>query len=191
MDKNSKGFVHLVLIIGIVLVGIVGIGYFVLKGGQVRTSSQQGFATPTPFAPDIYMSNWKTYRSEEFGIEFKYPEGWEVSESSLEIQISEPDNLLGFMITAVQSNTSMEDLVSDRREIARQLPAQTLYTQSDAQIGNYQTLEVRDQYENHTQSDIFVVLEDKQLLVNSTFLYSNNARRNTIKQILSTLIFIE
>ncbi|OGF28294.1 hypothetical protein A2477_03325 [Candidatus Falkowbacteria bacterium RIFOXYC2_FULL_47_12] len=29
---------------------------------------------------DIDMSNWETYRNEEYGFEVKYPEGWELSE---------------------------------------------------------------------------------------------------------------
>ena len=38
--------------------------------------------TSTPEA-SIDISNWKTYRNEEYGFEFKYPEGWKMYQKAL------------------------------------------------------------------------------------------------------------
>jgi len=62
------------LILIIVLVALVGVGYVVLKNYYQPPQS----ATTSQTIP----SDWKTYRDEEYGFEFKYPATWEIQESS-------------------------------------------------------------------------------------------------------------
>src|SRR3989344_1019646 len=88
----QKGFVHVFLLIVIVLVGIIGIGYFAYKNGQIQlkvdlpldrknNSSNIPLNSPTLSVNEIDISNWKTYKSTELGITFKYPEYFRITEN--------------------------------------------------------------------------------------------------------------
>ena len=59
MNKNTKGFVNIIVIIA-VLVVIAGGVYFVTKKSSVGND----------------IADWKTYHSEKYGFEFKYPASW-------------------------------------------------------------------------------------------------------------------
>jgi hypothetical protein len=84
------------LIITVIIVAVIALGatavYIVQKqeAGKVR---QKGVATtpekpvvqpeePTTTEP-IDTSDWKTYRNEKYGLEFKYPRGWLVKEGKI------------------------------------------------------------------------------------------------------------
>lgn len=58
---------------------------------------------PTTLAPyptdQPDLSNWQTYRNEEYGLEFKYPENWIVFDGDNSIDVGHKDGLsLGFSI---------------------------------------------------------------------------------------------
>lgn len=71
MRKYQKGFVHILLILA-VAVGIVAIGYFAYKNGQIKLVQQENSLSPSPVMDPT--TNWKTYTSTKYGFEFKYPE---------------------------------------------------------------------------------------------------------------------
>ena len=54
MSKSSRGFVHLVLVIGVVLVGIVLIGYFAYPKSEVSQNISDSSFIYNP--PDDYLS---------------------------------------------------------------------------------------------------------------------------------------
>ena len=60
----------------ILLIGIVVIGITLFMKGKLPAEQESHFTLPS--ASEIDTSNWKTYRNEEFGFEFKYPEEYEV-----------------------------------------------------------------------------------------------------------------
>lgn len=75
MKNNEKGFINIFFILGMVV--IVGIaGYLVIDKYQQSPEN-----TPTPSlgvsispTPNLEKtSNWKIYKNEEYGFEFKYP----------------------------------------------------------------------------------------------------------------------
>ena len=78
--KNKRGFVHILLLIVIVLIGIAGISYFAYKNGQVNIPSQNTSTSPTPTASEE-TENWKTYTSTNLNISFKYPNDFRVLEN--------------------------------------------------------------------------------------------------------------
>ena len=70
---------------GIIILAIV-VGYIALAnfehwfpfGLRQNTTATTGIVTPAPSAnSDGVMANWKTYRSDKFGFELKYPGDWE------------------------------------------------------------------------------------------------------------------
>lgn len=68
--QHKKGFVHIILIVIIVLIGIAGVGYYAYKNGQIKIPNQK---TNTQTAPD-----WKSYTNNFLGYTFDYPPDWEV-----------------------------------------------------------------------------------------------------------------
>ncbi|OGE76189.1 MAG: hypothetical protein A3C85_02115 [Candidatus Doudnabacteria bacterium RIFCSPHIGHO2_02_FULL_48_21] len=69
-----------IILIIVVVVIIGGISYFALVKKpqpivQVQQSPNQNTPTPTP---ENKIAAWKTYKNQQFGFEFKYPETYEV-----------------------------------------------------------------------------------------------------------------
>lgn len=80
MNINQKGFANIILIVVIVAVFVGVVGYFVFgKKSEQATQQQQ---TTTQTKPKDESANWKSYRNEEYGFEFKYPTGWEIIDES-------------------------------------------------------------------------------------------------------------
>ena len=80
MNKSSKGFAHLFVIIILALVTVAGIGYYAYKNGQVRLTPQQAQPSPTPTTDQVAnqvtngdLANWKTYRNTKYAFSFEYP----------------------------------------------------------------------------------------------------------------------
>jgi len=76
-----------------IVVAVVGTALFIIGGGiyEFRTTKCGQEVTPNPTtsiiltpAPSNETADWKTYRNEEYGFEFKYPESWgEVREKEI------------------------------------------------------------------------------------------------------------
>ncbi|TSC75278.1 MAG: hypothetical protein G01um101430_485 [Parcubacteria group bacterium Gr01-1014_30] len=105
-QNKSNTYVVVGLIIAAVLLG----GYFALAAWQLwwpfAVQQQQACTQEAKLCPDgsyvgrtgpncefaacageVDVSNWQTYRNEEYGIEFKYPKSWDVKEYLGEGQI--------------------------------------------------------------------------------------------------------
>ncbi|MGB0757202.1 MAG: PsbP-related protein [Patescibacteria group bacterium] len=75
---NKKNIIVIISILGILLIG--GSVWYVQKNNQ---PDNEDHTTQAPqegelIASDIDTSDWQTYRNEEYGFEFMYPEGWGV-----------------------------------------------------------------------------------------------------------------
>jgi len=73
MFRKSKGVVHLFLIVVIVVIGIGGILYYSWQRGLIKTESSSEIPVSTA---EEDISNWKSYRSEEFGFALKHPDNF-------------------------------------------------------------------------------------------------------------------
>ena len=79
--NSNKGFVHLLLLIVVVLVGIGGLLYFSWQKGLIKTSpTKEAFPTPTMvinetanLSRDDILRNWKTYTNTKYSYSLKYP----------------------------------------------------------------------------------------------------------------------
>lgn len=95
--KSKKGFAGIAALIAVVVAIIAGGAYVMVKNvkvepsqnhlevelpsDQLATSTGLNFAEPnleTGF-PSEPTADWQTYRNEEYGFEFKYPNGWNVT----------------------------------------------------------------------------------------------------------------
>lgn len=80
MKKNHSGFAHIFLLIIIVVIGIVGVGYFVFKNGQITIFLPNLSLSPTPtvFNQNTFLQidtpeNWGTYTNDTYGYKISYP----------------------------------------------------------------------------------------------------------------------
>ena len=90
-----------------VLAIIAVVGYFMFSYffalwpfGDLFPAVEAPTPTPTNALDLTGTENWKTYRNDEYGFEFKYPNGWE----SPRTEISSPLN--GYKFNHPSSNTS-------------------------------------------------------------------------------------
>lgn len=70
MTQNSKGVVHLFLLVVIVLTAIAGIGYLAVKN---KPQSSASLPTPNRSTTQNETVNWKTYTNTKYGYGLNYP----------------------------------------------------------------------------------------------------------------------
>lgn len=81
---NQKGFSKVAVII-IVLI-LIGGAYFVFskkdKNIPAQNIENQNSQSSQSVDGNLSMSDWKTYRNEKYGLEFKYPNEWLIAQES-------------------------------------------------------------------------------------------------------------
>jgi hypothetical protein len=82
VNKNSKGFVHFLLLLGIALAVFVGIGYYALKNKQIRITQSQKQTSISPTPTTGNTASWKTCLNADKGFSIKYPYGYEINPAS-------------------------------------------------------------------------------------------------------------
>lgn len=79
---NQKGFLKIAIIITTVV--LIGGTYFVFSKNRENIPAQntedQNSQSGSSVGGDLSMNDWKTYRSEKYGLEFKYPADWKIQE---------------------------------------------------------------------------------------------------------------
>ena len=80
--SNKKGFSKVAIII-IVLI-VIGGAYFVFskkdRGVSVQDAENQNSQSSNLLTDQLSIDNWKTYRNDQYGLEFKYPVDWKIQE---------------------------------------------------------------------------------------------------------------
>ena len=116
---NQKGFAKIILVgVIVVLIGIVG--YLVLVKRSEPTSQQPSSTTNTVSKWDYAdeTKNWKTYRNESVGFEFKYPNDFTVFESQKTddyiVGVSNRDKkfIVLVNVTRIDSDVSLYDFAN-------------------------------------------------------------------------------
>ncbi|MEK9175223.1 MAG: PsbP-related protein [Patescibacteria group bacterium] len=83
MNNKKQGFIPLALLIAILVVVAGGGAYYFVKQKQPTSSALPQQTTSVP-------SDWKIYRNEKYGFEFKYPlKNFNVNEGADGIDVSE------------------------------------------------------------------------------------------------------
>lgn len=75
----NKGFATILVLLVVVLVGGVGMGWYLSNTGVIPKFSGPATTEQPPAPPEVpaadETANWKTYKNDALGISFKYPEG--------------------------------------------------------------------------------------------------------------------
>ncbi len=131
MDKNSRGFIHIFLALLIAIVGILIVGYYAYKNGQIKIPSQNiSVNSPTPTSAPTELNDWKTFNSKMYNFSIKYPPDWVVSrtgnedpsESDQQIFSSkcdyEAENLCSQIVieeSSLESNQNLDNYFDDQK----------------------------------------------------------------------------
>lgn len=89
--KPAKSWLKIVLfsILGLILAtGLVFAGIQIGKKQTPSSTAQPSQIVPTPTLSKAI--DWKTYKSKNYKIEFKYPQDYQISENSLQLEIHAP-----------------------------------------------------------------------------------------------------
>jgi hypothetical protein len=81
---RQKGSILLLIPVVVILI-LSGIGWFLIKNNQITI-------LPSPSAAGETTANWKTYRNEKYGFEFKYPNQYLIKESPEIITLDDGSN---------------------------------------------------------------------------------------------------
>ena len=125
--QSASGKKSLVLMILIHLIAITIIGYFVYQNIQLKEQISQPQQTPiVSIAPTILpttdpTANWKIYKNEKYGFEFKYPVGWSTCVSDyvfslkpgneIECETEGWDNAINIWYWLDKENKTKDDIV--------------------------------------------------------------------------------
>ena len=128
--SNQKGFSKIAIII-IVLI-LIGGAYFVfskkVENIPAQNTENESSQSSQSIGGDLSMSDWKTYRNEEYGFEIEYPKNWLLKDNKINefdykiIEFIEPKNKydlsIGILKTSARETVpysrlgNMEDHVS-------------------------------------------------------------------------------
>jgi len=191
----QKGFsnIFIGIIVGVVLVGIGG--YFLLGGKPVLPTAivESPQVTEEKATVSDEIANWKTYRNEEYGFEFRYPLEWMfVGPSRLE-----PNNNYKQLLAIGPSQTNVKlslgivnRNLNETPDLIFLIHDAKFFLESIQNIGIHGTeakeLIIQNKAVGDTFVDVLIPMGSKTV---ELWVAQNN--KNTLDQILSTFKFIE
>lgn len=203
MKKNSKGFIEILIII---LASVILVGLLAFKSTNITKAPTSVSPTSTPES----TANWKTYRNEKLGFEFKYPNSWFVTEENVlstktlvvfedgkEIpnQENKMEITLGFYNQGLQRNLTLKELIEQTKypDLARP-------KQSEITLGNYKGVHFMYHVHGLGYYMSYILLaenEDSSKILNISYRHDisesepDNPNPIVLNQILSTFQFLD
>lgn len=194
MNRNSKGFSEIIIIIIFSLVVVGGIGYYSYKNGQIKLNpSQNKDISPTPDSTD----NWKTYKNEDYKLEFMYPDYLKIAnrgpgphESVVDnIDFINTDNIQIFSLTIYSTKNTLSDFIKKNLNILfppnmqKESSFETEHISADKYLyrENSPNLPISFIYFFSNQTNIFAFQISN----------ANDEKVNIADQILSTFMFTD
>src|SRR3989344_6054086 len=191
MTKKGISPILVLVIVLTVVVGFLTFKYFTLP------IYDHPAYLPTPSTNQSGqedIQDWETYRNDQFGFEFKYPSGWEIWESGQEVQILQKDQPFDFSIKTSTLSENKDKFMDKLRSTVNQVEGQSFMPNSQLQIGVLETIAITPDNSlvgKNIQVELYSILQDKNQVIYASFLYFDDKRLQTIKQILSTLTLLE
>ena len=89
VKKLKASFAPILILVVVLMLGVIGFAgyqyYKMYTGGPIaKIPSELFYPSPTP----DQIANWKTYRNEEHGFEFRYPDDWVIETSKVGFSIT-------------------------------------------------------------------------------------------------------
>lgn len=101
-----------IFIILIIFVILVGFGFLLVYNIYQKEQTESQLLTPIPIVQEQgaeKKNGFKTYRNEEWGFEFEYPDGWEVRHST----VSDKNHVLALIVASTSSSIDIDFFIND------------------------------------------------------------------------------
>ena len=192
INLYERGFAGIIILL-IVLAGISGLGYLVLRNKTIPIMPN---SSPTPTNTTDPTANWKTYAVKDEKVSFKYPETWQLLEDEGGSYIVASSDKKTTLRTTGGYKSSTPD-----KDLHRYLEKQTSYGGQDLKYLSEKSFEIdgmkgwyaRIEIGALNQEDTIFFIENKNFSDRYTglWLVNSSASYQTIfDQILSTFKFL-
>lgn len=211
MQNNISSKFGLYMLLGIIAIGFITGLYFIIFGEKnlqnvaipgimpslAPTKLQENQNQLTPSIPADETENWKTYKDQEWNVEFKYPLEYEVVKNKYNISVINKTDSRE-LLSISKNLTDYQSMRRCEAEKDRQQPLPCLWTSMNNKAVNNTDKEIEELLFNGVQVKSFYIQESivrsnihVLQTISNPLLELRLDRNLNLDQILSTFKFLE